>query len=159
VSDRARDYGNMSSDLRHYFSFRGSYQPHIAFRPLNWLNGFTASTIAMVNSGYPLNPLAGADLNGDLVSNDRPLFMQRNSFRGPGFQQVDARLSRTFTFAERYHVEGMIEAENLLNHLNANCTAAGCNSAINAVYSGASFGRITTARTPRRLQIGGRFYF
>jgi len=158
-SNVSSDYGNLSSDLRHYFTFRGSYKTKFNVRALKWASGFTTSLITMLNSGYPLNPLAGADLNGDLVTNDRPLFMQRNSFRGPKFQQIDARVMRTFTIKDRYHIEGIIEAENLLNHLNANCTTSGCNSAITGTYTSANFGRVVTARAPRRLEIGGRFYF
>ncbi len=42
----------------------------------------------------------------------------RNTFRYPRTQVVDLRLSKSFTFKERYRAEVLIEAFNLFNHVN-----------------------------------------
>jgi hypothetical protein len=43
----------------------------------------------------------------------------RNSFKGPGVHNVDARVSREFPlFGERYHLEVAAEAFNVANHRN-----------------------------------------
>ena len=61
---------------------------------MRWLNGFQFSTLVFYNSGFPVNATAGADLNNDLVLNDRAPFRERNAFAGPDYFQVDLRLSR-----------------------------------------------------------------
>ena len=77
-----------------------------------------------------LNALAGADLNNDLVLNDRLPFRGRNDFTGPDYFQVDLRLSRRFRFSTASSIEVMVESENLFNRLNASCSIAGCTSAV-----------------------------
>jgi hypothetical protein len=44
--------------------------------------------------------------------------MGRNTFRGPGFWDVDASLSKTFALTEQYKATLRIEAFNALNHTN-----------------------------------------
>ena len=158
-SDVRRDYGNLSTDVRHYFVLRALYTAHTSVSWLRWANGIGLSTMTMVTSGRPLNPLAGADLNGDLATNDRPLFVQRNSLRGPNYALVNARASKTFTFEKRFNFELMAEADNLLNHKNAACSVTGCNGAINGNVNSDSFGLITAAAPSRTAQVGGRFTF
>lgn len=157
-SNRGRDYGNYSSDVRHSFGMHGLYAPAFT-QNMKWLNGFEFSTMLWYNSGYPVNAVAGSDLNQDLTLNDRPVGIARNSFVGPGFLQIDTRLSRTFAFHERYKLQFIAEAENLTNRLNANCGISSCTGAVVNNYSARDFLRITSARTPRRLQFGFRFYF
>lgn len=157
-SSRRRDYGNYSSDVRHTFGLQGLYSPTFG-EGLKWLNGFEFSTMLWYNSGYPVNPVAGADLNQDLTTNDRPIGIGRNSVGGPDFLQMDARLSRTFAFRERYKLQLIAESEHLTNRTNANCGISGCSGAVVNNYNAADFLRITSARTPRRFQFGFRFYF
>jgi hypothetical protein len=112
------------------------------------------------NSGYPINAVSGVDLNADGVLNDRPLFRGRNDTPGPGLIQIDARLQRSFTFHERYRLVGLLEAENLFNHTNASCsTAGGCSGAVVNTATAVDFGRITSARTARNVQLGFKFVF
>jgi hypothetical protein len=112
------------------------------------------------NSGYPINAVSGIDLNNDGISNDRPLFRGRNDVAGPGLTQFDARLQRSFTIREHYRIVGLLEAENALNHTNANCsTAGGCSGAVVSTATAADFGRITSARTARNVQFGFKFVF
>jgi len=155
-----RDFGNADNDLRHYFVGQWLYEPHFKSLSLKWINGFELSSMMFFNSGYPINAVSGVDLNNDGVSNDRPLFRGRNDVAGPGLTQFDARLQRTFTYRERYRLVGLIEAENALNHTNAACsTASGCSGAVVNTATAADFGRITSARTARNLQLGFKVVF
>jgi hypothetical protein len=111
------------------------------------------------NSGFPVNALAGADLNNDLALNDRLPFRGRNAFTGPDYFQVDLRLSRRIRFNRTASFELMLESENLFNRLNASCSIAGCTAAVVNRDGAADFGRITDTRPGRYVQLGGRFLF
>jgi hypothetical protein len=115
---------------------------------------------ATVGSGFPINPVAGRDLNGDGNNIDRPLFIGRNSVEGPGFHEVNLRLSRTFALdRERVKLEIIGEAENLLNSTNPACGVASCSSAVQNVYTAPDFGRYLSALHSRQIQLGGRLRF
>ena len=157
-SNLRRDYGNLSTDVQSYFVARALYTTKTSRSWLRWANGIGISTTTMATSGRPLNPTT-TDLNGDLIANDRPLFMERNSFRGPAYFRVDGRVSKTFKVKDRYGFEVLVEADNLLNHTNAACSVTGCNSAVNGVYNSAAFGNTTVAAQSRIGQLGGRFTF
>ena len=159
-SNLARDYGRMTADLRHYWAFQALYKSPQMSGYMRSLSGIVFSTMTYMNSGYPLNPYAGSDLNKDGDSNDRPLFVSRNSANGPHFYQIDFRAARDFSLWERWHVELRAEAQDLLNHQNANCNAtSGCSSALQNNVTTSTYGQIITARIPRQVQFGGRFYF
>jgi hypothetical protein len=157
-TDRRRDYGTRNSDLRHSLVFQGLYAPRFT-NALKFINGFEFSTMLFYNSGFPVTASAGADLNGDLVNNDRPLFRGRNDVKGPDYFQMDFRLVRRFVFRDRYSIELIGEAESLTNRFNANCSISGCSGTVVNVATAPDFGRITSVRTPRRFQFGGRFTF
>jgi outer membrane receptor protein involved in Fe transport len=151
-----RDYGPSSSDQRHRFVLQGVWQP----RAKNVvLDGWLIAPNFTVTSAFPVNVLQGTDLNGDGVNNDRPLFRGRNDTPGYGFKEVNLRISRAFRYRERYSVELIGEAENLLNSLNAACTTAGCTGAVVNTFNAPDFKRITSATDSRQIQIGGRIRF
>jgi hypothetical protein len=155
-----RDYGSSEDDVRHYLVAQGLYEPTFHAPALRWVNGFEISSSAFYNSGYPINVVAGTDLNGDGILNDRPPFRGRNDSRGPSMFQMDARLSRTFVFSDRYRLTGILESENLLNSTNASCsTSGGCSGAVVNRAGAADFGRIISARTSRNVQLGLKFTF
>jgi hypothetical protein len=159
-SNLARDYGRLSADLRHFWTFQGLYRTHGYKGIMKAANGLVFSTMTFTHSGYPLNPYSGSDLNKDGNANDRPLFASRNSFNGPHFYQVDSRVAKDFTLWDRYHLELRAEAQNLFNHQNADCNAtSGCSSALQNNVTTSTFGNIVTARIPRQVQFGGRIYF
>jgi hypothetical protein len=162
-SNVRRDYGNMSTDVRNYFIARGLYRTSFRSKPVRWASGTGVSLMSMITSGYPLDART-TDLNGDLASNDRPLFVERNAFRGPNYVRFDARASKVFTFKEKYHLEAIIEGSNIFNHKNAACSVIGCNSAVNGAYGSgttpaSTFGNVTVAAQSRTAQVGGRFSF
>jgi hypothetical protein len=112
-----------------------------------------------LTSAFPINVTQGTDLNGDGVNNDRPLFRGRNDTTGYGFKEVNLRLSRNFKLHERWSLEILAEAENLLNSTNAACSTAGCTGAVVATFNAPDFKRITSATDSRQIQLGGRLRF
>ncbi len=155
-----RDYGNADSDVRQNLVVQGLYEPRFTQPALHWINGLEISSMTFYNSGYPINIVSGVDLNNDGNLNDRPLFVGRNSIYGPSMLQMDARLARSFTLKERYRLQALLEAENLLNSTNANCsTTTGCTGAVVNTATAVDFGRITSARTARNVQFGLKFTF
>ncbi|MGQ9897970.1 MAG: carboxypeptidase regulatory-like domain-containing protein [Acidobacteriota bacterium] len=88
-------------------------------RPAGWLGGWQGSLVIALESGRPFNVFAGGDFNGDGNPNsDRPGWLPRNSFQGPGLATVDARLGRRFQLGERYGLEVTLDAFNLTNRVN-----------------------------------------
>jgi hypothetical protein len=150
-----RDYGNADSNVGHNLVLQGLYQPTFGAQHLRWLNGFELSTITYLNSGYPINVIAGTDLNNDGVVNDRPLFQSRNSLTGRGFSQVSGQVKRYFNIGEYVHLTAFIEAENLLNTNNLNCnTTTGCTGAVINTANSSDLLRETAAGTSRNVQLG-----
>ena len=156
---RGRDRGNGNADVRHNWVMQGLWAPKWNSPALKYANGFEFSTLIFYNSGYPVNATTGQDLNNDLVVNDRAPFRARNAFQGPDFFQTDFRLVRRIKFSEHQSLELISEAENLTNRLNANCSIAGCSSAVIAREGAADFGRITLTRPGRNFQFGMRYAF
>jgi len=153
-SNRQRDYGNASTDVRHNFTAQGLYAPQYKF-----LRGFEISSVFFYNSGYPINAQAGADLNNDLILNDRIVGRGRNAFQGPNFAQMDLRLVRKIKIKERHTIELIAESENIMNRFNPGCSIASCTSAVVNRDGAADFGRITATRPGRVFQFGMRYGF
>ena len=112
--------------------------------------------MTFMNSGYPINPIAGTDLNNDGVINDRPVFVGRNSLNGqrplPGGCADQALLQHRRTSAR---LAAFFEAENLLNTNNLNCnTTTGCTGSVINTVNSSDFLRQTSARTSRNVQTG-----
>jgi hypothetical protein len=83
------------------------------------------------------------------------------SLRTSGYFDVDAAVSRIFNVAERFNLEGRVEAFNLTNHPNFGgpTPLTGVALGPNPTLSSSSFGRITTAGDPRILQGAIRMTF
>lgn len=158
-TDPERDWGPSPGDVRHTVTAQASVAPEVSSGAWTWLNGFQFATLVFYNSGFPVNATAGADLNNDLVLNDRLPFRGRNAFAGPDYFQVDLRLSRRIRFSDAASIELMVESENLFNRLNASCSIAGCTSAVVNRDGAVDFGRITSTRPGRYVQLGARVLF
>jgi hypothetical protein len=155
-----RDYGNANDNIGHYFVFQGLYQPTFSAPSAHWVNGFEISIITYLNSGFPINVIAGTDLNNDGVVNDRPLFESQNSYTGRGFSQVSGQLKRYFTIGDRYKLAAFIGAENLMNTNNLGCsTTTGCSSAVINTANSSDLFREISAGTARNVQLGFSFTF
>ena len=103
----------------------------------------------------------------------------RNTFRNPRTQVVDLRISKKFTFAERYSAELSGQAYNLFNHVNAtsvtntgyiiSSTTSGCGTGVGTspnpcLNFNAPFGTVNNANSnfaysSRQVEIGFRFLF
>ena len=85
--------------------------------------GFTASTLFLAHTGYPVKAVLGTDLQNDGNSvNDVPaingVLAHRNSFRQAGFLDWDVRLLKAFKLGERMRVDFSIEGFNLTQSSN-----------------------------------------
>ncbi|MGH9767619.1 MAG: carboxypeptidase regulatory-like domain-containing protein, partial [Blastocatellia bacterium] len=166
--------------------WRGNYfnDWHRAARAI--LNGWSLSAIVSLRSGRPLTITNGSDANLDGNSSDRanlagnPLLDHnrprsevvaawfdtaafapavvgtdgtagRNIIDGPGLKNVDLGIFRDFSFTERFKLQFRAEATNAFNLVNLNNPTTSRNSS--------QFGRITTARTMREMQLGLRLTF
>jgi hypothetical protein len=68
----------------------------------------------------------------------------RNAFQAPGFERVDAALTKVFSISERFKLRFRWEADNALNHTNLNAPTGNLNSP--------SFGIATSAAIPRQMR-------
>ena len=75
-----------------------------------------------------------------------------NSMLGPGLQDWDLAAIKNISFAERYKFQFRGEFFNAFNHTNFMTVDT-------SMADGASFGTITAAHVPRRIQLGAKFYF
>jgi hypothetical protein len=198
--NRSLEYARSDLDQRNRFSGTIVWSPDWGKRISNSAarfaaSGWTFSTIATAASGQPYsgqingaNPPAGGVLggltggtnnnSGTALSGARVYDEPRNSFSLPTVRQVDFRISRTFTFAERYKFSILGEAFNLFNFTNIyqvnfteyNYAAAGtgtCAGHTNACvvqnFTPTGFGAPTATNTnlsgARQLQIAARFAF
>jgi hypothetical protein len=116
----------------------------------------------VAQSGDVFNMASNRILNGDsstAATYQRPLYVGRDTIRGPAVYELNARFSREFPIWERVKLEAFAESTNVLNHDNItglNVTAQ-VDPAGNILVP-ASLAH-TTALDQRLIQIGfrGRF--
>jgi hypothetical protein len=141
------------------------------------VNNFQLSTIVSLSSPNYFTKFAGFDANGDIFgNNDRVGVEPRNTFKGDGYESVDLRLSRSFKAGERFNLETIAEAFNLLNTVNVrffntvygaadfcpfNPAAQGC-SATQSFREGSpnpNYGTPRAVYNPRQIQLALRVSF
>jgi hypothetical protein len=145
------------------------------------VNGYTLSSIFTIASGQPITGLISGStsglgavdggLTGGMVNNSGSApspyedpRVPRNFYAGPGFWDVDVRVSRDFRIKERYRLAFLAEAFNIFNHTNI--------FAVNTTQyslSGTTLSKSAAFLTPtatnnglygaRQLQVSGRFTF
>lgn len=180
------EYGPTPNDQRHRFTLAGKIEmPY----------GFRLSSILTLASGVPMDIIlpdgssripqlqrnAGGRLfknvtklnafitslnaNGGVNGNPLPLAPANARFND-SFSSLDFRLSKTFTFKDRFKLEPIIEVFNVFNTTNTLGVSNTNYSGFGNVLGTPSFGQaITTAGGvfgsggPRAFQIGGRFTF
>jgi hypothetical protein len=171
------DFGATGYDVRHRFTFAGSYefgdfddQPN-AVRYI--LRDWQVNTIVTLQSGAPFTVFGGfnraaiiGEPYGDTDNPDRYLNqaafvgstgpsdqMERNSLYGPGYQTVDASIFRRVSLTERLAAEFRFEAFNLFNTPQYGAPT---------IFVGdPNLGRITNTiqSSERQLQLGLRLIF
>lgn len=161
-----RDRGNSYVNRPNSFTFSGVYQPvtHFSNRYLNGLvTGNNLAVLVNATSGDAQNEVSNLNLNGDALSNgqQRPLFVARNTLRGPAIYQADARFTRTFgTYFERVKPEIFVEANNFLNRSNftsINTTAT--TNAAGIITAQPTLVPTSSVLEARILQFGARIEF
>jgi hypothetical protein len=93
----------------------------LVFSPIFTLPlGFQISSITRFTTGRAYNIKAGADLNGDGISNDLPPGVAHiNAGTGANFFQSDIRVSKIFKLPGDFgRIEGIFEIYNLFNNTN-----------------------------------------
>lgn len=114
------------------------------------------STGIWANSGGPWTPSTGTDPYGDNLFNARPDGVARNSQRLPSNTNLDVRWGHDFAFTankadEAPHIGFSVSSFNVINHVNTWW--------VNTVVTAPDYGKIASAGSPRRLQLGMRLEF
>ena len=124
-TSRLRDRGNSLVNRPSAFTFSTVMMPVFKTDKAvlkHILNGNQISLLGNISSGDQQNITATSPspLNGDATTTgQRPLFIGRDTVRGPNVYQVDARYTRTlFTIHERFSPKIIAEANNVFNHKN-----------------------------------------
>jgi hypothetical protein len=86
------EWGPANNDMRHRLNIRLSSQA---------LKNMSMSVAVSRNSGTPYTIRTGTDDNGDLVFNDRPAGVRRNTERGEGIMNISTNASYTMSFGRR----------------------------------------------------------
>ena len=128
------------------------------------LRGYQFSLISTIQSGKPLTATVGSDPNNDTnTSTDRPPYVGRNTFEGPGFSQQDIRVTRDIVlYRERASLRLIFEAFNVFNRANFNAITTsqyGFNSTTKVFTPNASFLTPTSTFDPRILQLAAKITF
>jgi hypothetical protein len=124
LSNRLRDRGDSLVNRPQAFTLSSVIEPN--FKNENRvlrgiLNHNMFSVLTNLSSGDQQNITGNTVINGDQKTSSvtRPLFIGRNSVRGPSIYQVDLRYTRTIAkLWERVEPQFFIEANNLFNHPN-----------------------------------------
>lgn len=170
-TNRNRDYGNSLINRPDSFNLSAVYTSHfsgIGNGVLQHLaDGNTIGLIVVAQSGDQANITSRtAPLNGDTITTNvtRPLFVGRDSYRGPKIVEFDTRYTRNlFTWRDRITPQFIFSVTNLFNdhhNITGFNTAVPVNSAgypllpNNNIGVPTSFPFTTTVLEPRTLDFG-----
>jgi hypothetical protein len=162
-TNRRRDRGDSLTDKRHVFNMTTFLAPQFksANKTVNALANHNQLSLSVVAAtGDVFNEGSNRVLNGDNATSStfqRPLFIGRDTIRGPNQFEMNARYSRFFPIKERTNLEFIAESTNLTNRLNV--------TGLNTTATVDAAGNITAAptlaptgsRDQRLLQLGVRF--
>jgi outer membrane receptor for ferrienterochelin and colicin len=118
--DLRNEYGKSNLDRRHQFVANPVF-----FLPF----GFEVASAVRLRSGRPFESRVGTDLNGDGLSNERPItspgveLPRNNFFNRPTFD-VDLRVQKGFKFGEGRRLSFSAEFFNVLNRSNVQFSGA-----------------------------------
>ena len=81
-------------------------------------------------------------------------------FRGPGVNNWDASIAKSFRIVERVQLRVRFEAYNAFNHTQfAGVNTTAQFNTVTGAQTNAAFGSLTSTRSPRTLQLGARISF
>ena len=180
------EFGPTPNDRRHYFTFAGTVEAPLGIRlsPILTLASGVPMDI-ILPSGQSRIPQLQRNAGGRLFKNAAQLnaFIQQINAAGgvsgaplplapddakfsDNFSSLDLRVSKVFTFRERFRLEPIVEIFNVFNTTNILGVSNTNYSGYGNVLGTPTFGQpITTAGGvfgsggPRAFQIGGRFMF
>ena len=123
TTSRLRDRGNSTVNRPSALTFSALLAPTVAggSKVWHWLaNNNELAMLGNFSSGDQQNIVANKNLTNDAkVTAPRPLFIGRNTVRGPSIGQFDARYTRTFlAIKERIRPKFIAEVNNLFNREN-----------------------------------------
>jgi hypothetical protein len=124
TTNRLRDRGNAYINHPHSFTASTIWSPSVKMENKfghTLLNNNQFALLTVVASGDQQNITANANLTHDakVTSVTRPLFIGRNTVRGPKVVQFDLRYTRTLsTLWERVKPQFFVEFNNIFNHPN-----------------------------------------
>ena len=161
----ADNWGPASNDIHRRF---------VASLNSTQLRNLSASLNFNAVSAPPYTILTGHDDNGDLIFNDRPAGVGRNSARASGFWTLNSYITYSLQFgkavtlppgigitsgagglavtqgaaqaAGRYRMFVFVNAQNMTNHQNL--------GGYSGVMTSPFFGRATLAQNPRKIDLG-----
>jgi hypothetical protein len=162
-TSRQRELGNAIVNRPQAFTMSAVMMPTFKLQNgvLNRLvNGNQLTMLANISNGDQLNETTSTLLNGDPAGSgiQRPLFIGRDTLRGPSIYQIDARYTRTvFSHHERFLVKVLAEANNVFNVKNI--TAISTTAVTNAtgfITTPPSLAPTSTVLEGRLIQLGIR---
>jgi hypothetical protein len=144
-----RDRGNSGINRPNSVTMSVVYQPVTHFEN-RFLNGVVSNNnfaiLGNMSSGDEQTITVSPKLNGDALATSRPLFVGRNTVRGPSIYQFDMRYTRTLgKFFDRVSPKLLIEGNNLFNH--SNVTSINTTATVNTTGGTVPIGTITTQPT------------
>ncbi len=168
LGDQAFEWGPANNDLRHRLNVSLNNQI---------VKNLNVGINVNVSSGSPYTIRTGRDDNGDLVFNDRPAGIERNSERGASHLTLNANLGYGFTFGppvggpagigvimtggaptvqsfeqgQRFRIQFFVNAQNLTNRANY----TGYSGTLTSPF----YGRATSVAMTRRVDTGINFSF
>jgi hypothetical protein len=158
-ADIEGEWGRSNTDERVTLVVSGIFR-------LPW--GLVLAPVYRYGSGRPWSAYAGYDVNGDGQQWDRLAGDERMGQEGPRVSQLDLRLTKAFSIADRGQLELIVEAFNLFNTTNSDVTSVD-GARFYQVFDPATmqletlanprFGSYTATLSPREIQLGLRYVF
>ncbi|MEP7212635.1 MAG: carboxypeptidase regulatory-like domain-containing protein [Acidobacteriota bacterium] len=171
IFNGAYDSGLSNFDRKHKFVASVVWAPTLYKGSRNsvgnyLLNGWSFSPIFTHYSGAPFDgTVSGTTLNGTNGNNRLPI-LDRNAYRLPNLQNIDARLSKRFRITETMNLEFLVEAFNVVNRTHVfsrNSTLYSRQGTTGTLNFNPQFGEITgtdsTLYRERQIQFATRFQF
>ena len=175
-TDIMRDWGRSDDDQRHRLVVNGTVNTPMDAASTAWehlTHGFQVSSFLQYYSALPFNITSGVpNLQG---TNSRPLangattlpnfdvravsLIARNAGIGSDFLTLNLRVSRVFRVAGDVRVEGLVEAFNVTNRVNAVTRNTNVGPGAYPTNPVATFNQITAVGDPRTVQFGVRLMF
>ena len=159
-----QDWARSDDDQRHRLVFDGTIHSPMGPARTNWerfSHGFQLTGMLQYYSPLPFNVVTGATTIQGTTA--RPAanggYIGRNLGTGFDVFSMNARVSRTFTINERFHLQAIAEGFNTLNHRNNLIPNGTFGSGLYPVAPLPTFGQPTAVSDPRTLQLALRITF